>query len=437
MEQRDIQRARAAQVGLLMKYYRESFSPASGDRVLTQEGLLRRMGMVESEYAERFSHATVSRWESGSTRPTLERLKVFGKALNLSTTETAGLVLLAGLASDFRTAWASVIGTESRAAVHDEAAEYTSASPDAATAARDTRSFPRVAAKFALIRFLPLAACVVGAYAMSFFGWSNAWIPTAYVAVIAGIVLAQGFLLPDRDAPLREFFWVSVFFVLTTPMLQFAPIRLDPYNFHVIGNLAGTQLPFMLALLLNLAMASAAGLMFQWLWLWQYAGVGRGRSVLQRAAWVALPPVFAIYALTVFISNLSVTIQLAVLMPALGVAFTGLLVISDPGFLPSVRDRLYLLSSASVVMMLSAIGAVVIILAIFLSPDLPSVLPDHNLFRSWEIDFSTLGLTREEALDRVNLGYLWHATWVFAYMLFAVGARLVVALYRIDGGRRR
>ena len=65
-----MQRAGAAQVGLLMRSYRESFSPGGGRRGLTQEALLERMGSVDSDYAERYSHATVSRWESGGTRPT-------------------------------------------------------------------------------------------------------------------------------------------------------------------------------------------------------------------------------------------------------------------------------------------------------------------------------------------------------------------------------
>ena len=84
MGNRDVQRARAAQVGLLMRSYRESFPlkapDAGGRRGLTQEALLERMGSVDSDYAERYSHATVSRWESGGTRLTLQRLKVFGKA---------------------------------------------------------------------------------------------------------------------------------------------------------------------------------------------------------------------------------------------------------------------------------------------------------------------------------------------------------------------
>ena len=59
------------------------------------------MGEVDDVYETRYSHGTVSRWESGSTRPSVDRLRVFGKALNLSETEVAGLILLAGLAPDF------------------------------------------------------------------------------------------------------------------------------------------------------------------------------------------------------------------------------------------------------------------------------------------------------------------------------------------------
>ena len=416
-----------------MRSYRETFSPGGRRRGLTQEALLERMGSVDSDYAERYSHATVSRWESGGTRPTLQRLKVFGEALNLSRIEVAGLILLAGLALDFRTAMAQVNGSDSGADVVERA------SPDpvspfdvAASMANGASSILGHAARFGFLRVLPLGMFMLGGYALSFYGWSNAWMPTAYVAFAIGMVLAQGLLLPDRRAGLREFFWVSVFFLLTTPLLQFASIRMDHYNFHTIGNLAGTQAPYLLALLLNLVIASAAGLMFQLLWKWQYTGVIGESSALRRAASVVLPPVISVYAIVAIITNIAVSIQLAALLPVLGAVFTALLVLRDPAFESSKRDRLFLLSTTTVLAMTSTTLGVVTILALYLSPNLPSVLPDHNLLRSWEIDFVALGLTREEALDRLNLGYLWHATWALVYMLFAVGGRLFVSIYRLS-----
>ena len=61
MCERDVRQTRSAQVGQLMRSYRESFSQGGGRRRgLTQEALLERMGSVDSDYAERYSHATVS-----------------------------------------------------------------------------------------------------------------------------------------------------------------------------------------------------------------------------------------------------------------------------------------------------------------------------------------------------------------------------------------
>ncbi len=441
MASKSIQRARAAQVGLLMRSYRESFSSGGGRRGLTQEGLLERMGSVDSDYAERYSHATVSRWESGDTRPTLQRLRVFGKALNLSQTEMAGLVLLAGLAADFQTALGHVTGGRA-GTVGLGAAPKPRPAPgvvrDTGTLpSGNTRSTLGDAAHFGLLRVFPLALCIVGGYALFSFGWNNGWMPTAYVAFTVGIVLAQGFLFRDREAGLREFFWVSLFFLLTTPLLQFARIHTDHYGFYTIGSLADTQVHYMLALLLNLLIASAAGLAFQLLWKRRYSGAGDGASALRRAAFVVLPPVISVYAVVVVITNISVSIQLAVLLPVVAAVFTALLALRDPTFKPSDRDRLYLLSTASVLAIVSTALGIAAIMAIYLSPDLPSVLPDHNLLRSWEIDFAELGFTQGEALGRLNIGYMWHAIWVLAYMVFVIGVRLIVSVYRIDGSRRR
>ena len=117
---------------------------------------------------------------------------------------------------------------------------------------------------------------------------------------------------------------------------------------------------------------------------------------------MALPPVISVYAVVVVITNISVSIQLAVL----GAVFTALLVLGGPTFNPSERDRLFLRWTTLVLAKVSATLGVVAILSIYLSPDMPSILADHNLLRSWEIDLAELGFTREGALDRLNLGYL-------------------------------
>ena len=90
-------RLRPKQVGMLMQAYRHAYGPEGKKSRLSQEGLLKLMGQVDPMYLERYNHSTVARWESGATRPTKERLEVFGQALNLSAAEVQGMIWLAGL----------------------------------------------------------------------------------------------------------------------------------------------------------------------------------------------------------------------------------------------------------------------------------------------------------------------------------------------------
>ena len=94
---RNTEKAPHAQVGMLMRAYRESFPREDGRQGITQRELLQLMAVVDANYDMASSHGTVSRWESGDTTPTLERLVVFGRALNLTAAEVQGLILLAGL----------------------------------------------------------------------------------------------------------------------------------------------------------------------------------------------------------------------------------------------------------------------------------------------------------------------------------------------------
>ena len=427
-----------------MRAYRESFLREDGRRGLTQEEVLRRMGEVDVEYAERFSHATVSRWESGGTRPTMARLQVFGKALNLSPSDVAGLMLMAGVAPDYQTALEAYDGEaspeenepegdEGEAGYSAEALRDFDFAPSQEP--MDGGSIVRESLRFGLYRCLLPGLCVVAlGYALSALGWNYDWMPMVYIAVVSALVLAQGFFLPDRDAELREFLRISVFFLLTTPLLQFHPLGMDHYNFYAISGLSGTLTPYLLALLLNLVLSSIAGLIFHVQWRLRYSVRRTNMNPFRRAAWVACPPVVLVYAVVVVITNISVSIQLAVLFPILALAFTIILALRDPSFHLEAEDRRFLLYALSAIGIVSATLGLVVIMAVYVSPDLPMVLPDHNLLTSWELDFEGLGYSREEALDRLNLGYVWHSMGVFVYMAFVVGGNLFTAIYRTGGG---
>ena len=429
--ERDLQKTKAAQVGFILRAYRESFLNEDGRRGLTQEELLRRMGEVDSTYAKRYSHATVSRWESGITRPTVRRLRIIGSTLGLSEVEVSGLIAISGLDQ----------GVDPGPERDDVETTDDLESWDVDLAATERYevgwSLATESIRFLLFRCLPLGICIAGAgHGFGLLGYDSAWMPVAYVAVAIALVLGQGFFLADAKAGLREFFWVTVFLVLTTPLLQFAPLRMDHYGLYALGNFYGTHMPYMLALLANLALASSAGLAFQLLWTWQNTGERASGSAHTRAAKTVLPPLGVVYAVILVFSNVSIWIQFAVLLPVVAAVFTVLLILRDPSIRPSESDRRMVLVVVLTLAMVSAVLGIITVLSIFLSPHLPAVLPDHSLIRSWELDFEQLGYSRQEAHEMLNLGYLWHAICVFIYLVFVVGTHFVLAIYQM-GERER
>ena len=437
---RDLQRARFAQVGFLMRAYREAYVDADGRRGLTQDKLLQRMAGAEGGERARFSHATVSRWEAGSVRPSVDRLRTFGRALELSDAEVAGLILLAGLASDFEAAAREVglAGNEStpRERPEESGRPHDDPPEDAAASPADVAPSPwRSVFRLLGLRVAPLGLLVVAfGYALGAVGWSAPWMPVAYVCAAIGAVLAQGLIWPDRSAGLRDFLWVSLFFVMALPSLQFAFLDMDHYGFYRLADFAGTHLPYMLALLVSLAAAGASGAMCHVLSAWQNSGGRAAGGAIARAGWTVVPPVLASYAVVVALSNASVWIQSAVALGFIALVFTQMLVLRDSSVNPSQVQRRFVLYATFIAAFVCAILGLATIVTIYLLPDVPRVLPDHNLLVSWEIDFDALGYTQQEALDRLNPGYMWHALCMFAYMTLVVGGSVLTAVFRLFDG---
>ncbi len=445
--ERDAKWSRAAQVGMLMRAYRETFPLGNGRYGLTQASLLERMSEVNGQYAERYSHVTVSRWESGSTLPTLNRLQDFGDALNLAPTEVRGLLALAG----FREAaggngdrkftdWTDTAVEEGSdlepQPVPMSNGEYASSAGDGRSAV-DTTPGSLVPDMGSIIRYLSYkcvltGVCIaVGGYALAAFGWNNTWMPMLYVAAAMCLVVSQGLLHRRSPHDLGEFYSTAVFFLLSTFLLQSAVVRMDPYGFYTFNDYAGTHIPFLLALEVNLALASVAGLAFHLLRQWQYSRDQGRTNGLRRAVAVTLPPTLFTYVAIVILSNISLWIQLIMVLPPLAGAFVVLLVLRDTEVRPNARDRRFsLVTVVVVVAVMGTVGAAVVA-AIYLAPNTPSVLPDHNWWTSWEVDFGQLGYPQEEALERLNRGYLWHGLATFFYMVLVVGGVVIASIYRI------
>lgn len=349
MQERDAQRLRAVQVGMLMRAYRESFRSPDGARGLTQDELLRRMGSVDSDYAQRYSHTTVSRWESGSTRPSRERLEVFGRALNLSLTEVNGLMSLAGFDDDTPDQsddpdldFADEDPDLPEAPIETPTVERDYQSARSAITGARRRSFPTMSQSI-VSYVLPALATVGGAYLLAAVGWNETWMPIAYIGAVVGVRLGATFLRMPNPFDLCELFSISVFVILTTPLLQSAALNTDHYGFCSITGLAGTPISYMLVLLVNLALSMVAGGMFFALWKWQYRARRQTGNPVRRAALVVLLPVGLVYATVAVITNTAIVLQLGVAFAFLSAACIILLLIRDSTVAPQDRDRRFLL----------------------------------------------------------------------------------------------
>ena len=137
-------------------------------------------------------------------------------------------------------------------------------------------------------------------------------------------------------------------------------------------------------------------------------------------------------------TNLSVSMQLAALVPALTVIIGLLVVVRDPEVSAGELDRGIHFPSAAAVVLATSVVAIAVILTVYFVAGVPTVLPDHNLVESWEIDYEELGYTREEALERESGGYLRHGVSVYAYMTLLLSGNLQASIYRMSpgGGRR-
>ena len=240
-------------------------------------------------------------------------------------------------------------------------------------------------------------------------GLMDPWVPIVYLVCIVGLMLAYKFMRMRGRCALQEFLSVSLFFLLSTQLLQSAMTRIYHYGFYTLGEFAAKPFPYMPALTVNLVISSTASLLFRLLYNWHY-GSGRGSAdSLRRAITVVVPPAFLAYTSILVLSNIAVWIQFGMQLSAVSAVFIILLLLRDPTIDPPERDRrFFLYATVAATITLTTVGAATM-LAVYRVPGLPSVLPDHNLLFSWDIDYKALGYPPDEAMERLSVGYLWQA----------------------------
>ena len=421
-------RLRAKQVGMLMQAYRRAYPVEGRSGRLSQDGLLQLMARVDSKYSERYDHSTVARWESGATRPTKDRLEVFGRALNLTNVEIEGLVRLAGLNEDQNASYPGPVPGSTEIVGSQLGGEARENEPVPAAA----HSYIGAAARYFLSRFFGPGLVVAGSgFVLAYFGWNAAWMMMLYLIVAIGLVLIQGYLRLRRSNDLRELLFISVFFLLGANLLQVPIVRMDPYGYYAIGGWAGTPLPYLLALLTCLLMALAAGLIFDFLWRWQYSGTGGSGNICRRAVWTAFPPLGFVYVWNLVLGGLGTWIYLLAVFAILGGTFMVLLIMRDEkASFNQWERRLLLQAGVAVSIVLTAVGGAAVFI-IYLQPSM-LVIPDHSLLRSWEIDFAALGYSPVELMERYRIGAVWSTLAAINFMVLVLGGNLLVGIYRLD-----
>ena len=152
-------------------------------------------------------------------------------------------MLLAGLAPDFEAAQEMVVSGKWSGSDADESTVNIPDSPlveasGSWTVPQADRSALIEAGRFLLFRFLPVGVSFAAfGYVLSLLGWDSRQVQSASTVFALAVVLGEAVLLSDREAGLRDFFRASLFLVLTTPLPQFAPLGMDPYNFHFVAGL--------------------------------------------------------------------------------------------------------------------------------------------------------------------------------------------------------
>ena len=424
--------SKAVLVGRLIRFYREGVQ-VEGKKKLSQDDLLDLVAQVDRQYGEGYDRSSVSNWETGKRLAPRRFMVAFGKALGLSVQEVDEMLDLAGhsvLTQEDRTAafLSTAQGIESRVQKIQEGIEDVRGLMESVAKPRESLT-PLGVMKDALRRAaIPGIYAVTVGYILTALGLNGTGVLAVYVTVALAIAIGQGFLRWRRSNDIGELLFVSVFFILNTPLLQSTLTGLDVYGFHAIAGFAGTPIPLLLSLVANLALALAAAAIFSVCWEWQRSKKG-ARAPYERAVFTTLPSMLFVYVNTVLFSNTGSWIYFLIVLTVLFGALACIIALRDEEVRLSEREARFLLQAAlgvTVVLVLLGIAGMVIG---YLEPNLYTI-GDHNLLHSWQIDWGKLGYPQEEFVERLRLGYVWMVMAVIAYMTVIVGGYLLVTVYR-------
>ena len=419
----------AVRVGRLIRLYREDIK-VDGKKKLSQTGLLERVGQVDRRYAEGYDRSSLGHWERGKRLAPREFIVAFGKAIDLSDQEVNVMLGLAGYDllthEDQRPEFLSAAqGIESHV---QKIQEDVRGLVESVTRPRESPDVLGVMKETLRRAAIPGIYAVTVGYILTALGLDGTRVLMVYVAVALAIAIGQGFLRWRRSNDIGEMLFVSVFFILNTPLLQSTLTGLDVYGFHAIAGFAGTPIPLLLTMVANLALALAAAAIFSVCWERQLSNEGSS-APYERAVFTTLPSMLFVYVNTVIFSNTGSWIYFLIVLTVLSGALVSIIAFQDDEVrLSDWEARFLLRATLGVTVALVLLGVAGIVIG-YLEPNLYSI-GDHNLLHLWQINWDKLGYPQEEFVERLRLGYVWMMIAMIAYMTVIVGGYLLVTVYR-------
>ena len=284
----------------------------------------------------------------------------------------------------------------------------------------------------------PLAYVVTVGYLLSALDLNRIWMLLAYVAI--GIAIVSGQVAIRWRNMLRldkvgDLFFLSVFFMLNTPLLQGAFTRMDPYGFHTLQPFTGSAMPLLIAMVANLALSLAASIMFMLLrnWLEQ-----TDVKLFARAVGTTLPPLLFVYVNILLFGNPGAWVYFLIVLGVLFGATTAIIAFKDDRCALDERDAWMVPATFWVIVLLCSLGVLGMVVN-YLEPSM-AASAHHNILSATDEEFGRLGIPapeyfdelgypEHEYLERIRLGIVWMGLATIVYLSTVIGGYLMAAIH--------
>lgn len=399
-------------VGRLIRSYREDSMHGGG--ALSKDVLLYMIAshkeISRDGIAAQYDSSDLSRWENGESLVPGEFLQDFCTALEISPSEAKDMISLVD----------SEIESERR---------VSDANPVIAVTKNLTGKIVP-----------PGGYTSLGGFSFGALGFNGTESLLAYVggllALITGLGVWRWRKSGESDEVLDDLFFVSLLFLLNTPLLLGAVTRVDPYGLFTLPAFEVGAFLFMLVILVNLTLSLAAWYFFIYLRRLLLREENRARlNPYIRSVGITLPPIISVYAFILLFSNPGGWMYFLVILGTLFAAFTVILAFNDPDAGWSESKVKWGPPVVLQVIVILCVLGVAGMLVTYLEPSLIVDTARRNLLWSWGSGFMSLGFTEDELIERFRVGVVWMSLAAIAYLATIIGSYLVVTVRRYAADR--